>query len=235
MNTQPTFPPSAPPVDGAVRLADDREAAVRRIGLRRHRAFRIYTAVLVAANALVVAFWVVLALAGRLDMVRVYVWPNQPPLPAGFFWPIFPIAICGVLWLLSWRRAYPRNGYPEDEIEREMARVRATGMTDHPRRIQAPVPASTSSVIAGETGTVTGPTAAGSTVEARRRGFAVHVLVYLVINTVLVAAWWLGGGGFFWPVFLITVWGAGVLVNAYLAYRPQPGEGAQEPGAGVPR
>ena len=59
------------------------------------------------------------------------------------------------------------------------------------------------------------------------------MLVYLVINAVLVAAWWLGGGGFCWPVFLMTVWGAGVLVNAYLAYHPHPGEDSRGPAAGA--
>lgn len=54
----------------------------------------------------------------------------------------------------------------------------------------------------------------------QRRGFWVHVAVYVAINTVLTANWALGGRGFFWPVFLMTVWGAGVLVNAYIAYGP---------------
>jgi hypothetical protein len=225
MNRQPSFSSSASPAVGTARLADDREAAVRRIVYRRHRAFRIYTAALVGANALVVAFWLVLAAAARLDMVKVYVWPNQPPLPTGFFWPIVPIAICAVLWVLSWRRAYPRNGYPHDEIEREMARGRTDGMSDRPRRTDAPRPASISSVSRANTRTLTAPTAPGSTAPAstaaaQRRGFAVHLLVYMVINSLLVAAWWRGGGGFFWPVFLMIFWGAGVLVNAYLAFRP---------------
>jgi hypothetical protein len=47
------------------------------------------------------------------------------------------------------------------------------------------------------------------------------VLVYLVISCVLTAAWALGGGGFFWPMYLMAVWGAGVIVNGYLAYRPR--------------
>ncbi len=108
-------------------ILDRREAAIRRIAQRQHRTFNLYAGIMVAANVLVVALWAALALAGRLDMVTVYVWPGQPPLPSGFFWPILPLAICGVLVLLSARRAYPRTGYPEREIEQEMTRAGTGG------------------------------------------------------------------------------------------------------------
>jgi hypothetical protein len=48
------------------------------------------------------------------------------------------------------------------------------------------------------------------------------VLIYLIVNSVLTVTWILGGGGFFFPVFRMTAWGAGVVVNAYQAYGPRP-------------
>ncbi len=212
MSTPNTSPPD--------RTAADREAAVQRIAAKRHRAFRIYAGVLAAANTLVLAFWAVLAVSGHLDMITVRILPNQQPLPTGFFWPIIPIAICGLLVLASWRRAYPSNGYPQEEIEREMARTKNRDMAPSPPAAESSRPASVTPSHPTRGGTPSRPHAAGSTVAARRRGCAVHVLVYLVINSVLVATWALSGSGFFWPVYLMIVWGVGVLVNVYLAYGP---------------
>jgi hypothetical protein len=201
-------------------MGADREAAVRRLADRRHRAFRIYAGVLAAANTLVVAFWAVLAVSGNLAMVTVRVLPHQQPLATGFFWPIIPIAICGLLLLASWRRAYPRNGYPPDEIEREMARTKTSDVAPSPPPAKGSRPASATPWPPTAGRLTPAPHAAGSTIAARRRGCVVHVLVYLVINSVLVAGWGLSGGGFFWPVYLMTVWGVGVLVNVHLAYGP---------------
>lgn len=117
-------------------ILDQREAAISRIAARQHRTFKLYAGIMVAANVLIVALWAALALAGRLDMVTVYVWPGQPPLPSGFFWPIFPLAICGVLVMLSARRAYPRTGYPDREIEKEMTRAGSSGPPSRGRRAE---------------------------------------------------------------------------------------------------
>lgn len=203
---------------------DQRVAAAHRIAHRRQRAFKIYAGVLAAVNALIVAFWVVLAIIGRLDLVHISVWPGQPPLPDWFFWPVIPIAICGYLVLMSARRAYPRGGYPDDVLMQEIAPHPASTSVagDHAaastasRNTRRPAPQEVTRAQSPR------PVAVQSTLAVRRRGFAVHVVVYVVINAVLVAAWALGGGGFFWPVFLMSVWGVGVLVNAYQAYRPHP-------------
>lgn len=202
---------------------DKRAAAAQRIAVRRHRAFKVYVGVLAAVNAVIVAFWVALAIGGRLDLVKISVWPNQPPLPEGFFWPVFPIAICGFLVWMSARRAYPRDGYADEVIDQEIARHEVSHL---PR--SAPTPSSASSAPAGSPAVrplprtmPRGASIAPSSLQVQRRGFWIHLLVYVVVNAVLVASWALGGGGFFWPVFLMATWGIGVLVNAYLAYRPQ--------------
>ncbi|WP_286168182.1 hypothetical protein [Phycicoccus sp. SLBN-51] len=132
---------ATPLATGSGTLCDDeRAAAAQRIAHRRHRAFWIYAGALGAANALVVAFWVVLATVGRLDVVTISIWPGQPPLPKGFFWPIIPIAVCGYLVFMSARRAYPSDGYPDDVLDEEVARYRAS----HSSGGDNPIPAKSS-------------------------------------------------------------------------------------------
>jgi hypothetical protein len=38
----------------------------------------------------------------------------------------------------------------------------------------------------------------------------------MLVNTAIVAVWWVvGGGSFFWPIFVILFWGVGVVMNAW--------------------
>jgi hypothetical protein len=54
----------------------------------------------------------------------------------------------------------------------------------------------------------------------RRRDFAGHLLVYVLVNTFIVLIWFMSGSnGFFWPVFPIVGWGIGVVMNAWDVYR----------------
>ena len=57
----------------------------------------------------------------------------------------------------------------------------------------------------------------------KRRDFLGHLLVYVLVNTFLVVIWVVtGADGFFWPVFLIAIWGIGVVMNAWDVYwRPK--------------
>ena len=55
-------------------------------------------------------------------------------------------------------------------------------------------------------------------------GFYLNVLIYLIVNAALivfVAAGWtqLIPSGFFWPIVSIVVWGAGLAIWGYRAYR----------------
>jgi hypothetical protein len=54
----------------------------------------------------------------------------------------------------------------------------------------------------------------------KRRDFAGHLLVYVLVNTFIVLIWFMSGSnGFFWPVFPIVGWGIGVVMNAWDVYR----------------
>lgn len=59
----------------------------------------------------------------------------------------------------------------------------------------------------------------------KKRDFQVHLVIYAMINTLLVAVWAVTDSGFFWPVFVIVGWGVGVVANAWDAYgRDVPSE-----------
>ena len=53
----------------------------------------------------------------------------------------------------------------------------------------------------------------------KRRDFFAHLLVYVLVNTFLVAIWAVTSGGFFWPMFPIVGWGIGVVMNAWDVWR----------------
>ena len=42
----------------------------------------------------------------------------------------------------------------------------------------------------------------------------IHVVVYAAVNLFLVAIWALGGGGYFWPIWVILGWGVGLAIHA---------------------
>ena len=55
----------------------------------------------------------------------------------------------------------------------------------------------------------------------KRRDFHAHLLVYVLFNGCVVITWFMTGGGFFWPVFLIAFWGIGLVMNAWDVYRSE--------------
>jgi hypothetical protein len=56
-----------------------------------------------------------------------------------------------------------------------------------------------------------------------RRGFVPHVILYIVINAGLVFVWTTTApDAFFWPVFPILFWGAGVVMHAWSAFFSKP-------------
>jgi hypothetical protein len=49
----------------------------------------------------------------------------------------------------------------------------------------------------------------------KKRDFYGHVMVYLTVNSFLVAIWWLTSSGFFWPGIVMGAWGIGLIMNAW--------------------
>ena len=49
-------------------------------------------------------------------------------------------------------------------------------------------------------------------------GFKIHLFVYVVVNTMIVLVWAFTGSGFFWPIFVIALWGMGVVINGFAVY-----------------
>lgn len=55
-------------------------------------------------------------------------------------------------------------------------------------------------------------TKARKTVEAKM-GFYVHLIVYIVVNTLLVGIWWFTGEGFPWFIFPLFGWGIALVIH----------------------
>lgn len=78
-----------------------------------------------------------------------------------------------------------------------------------------------------DAGPMTRPQVAADTIRDRaikrlkkRRDLGAHALVFLLVNSFIVAIWFVtNDGGFFWPIFPIGGWGIGLVMNAYDVYR----------------
>jgi hypothetical protein len=55
-----------------------------------------------------------------------------------------------------------------------------------------------------------------------RRGFAPHLVSYVVVNAFLVAIWATTGAGYFWPAWVIGFWGIGLVMHAWTAFWQKP-------------
>jgi 2TM domain len=56
----------------------------------------------------------------------------------------------------------------------------------------------------------------------KKRDFATHAVVYVLVNAFLVAIWAFTGADFFWPIFPILGWGIGLGANAWDVYGRKP-------------
>jgi hypothetical protein len=52
-----------------------------------------------------------------------------------------------------------------------------------------------------------------------KQAFKMHLLAYVLVNTMLVLIWATTGAGYFWSIWVIGIWGIGVVLNGYTAYR----------------
>jgi len=56
----------------------------------------------------------------------------------------------------------------------------------------------------------------------KRRRFRSDLVGYVAINAFLIGIWALNGAGYFWPGWVLAVWGLGLLLRGWdLFYRPE--------------
>lgn len=55
-----------------------------------------------------------------------------------------------------------------------------------------------------------------------RRDFLSNIVAYVVINAALVVIWATSGGGYFWPAWVIGLWGVGLLLHAWNSFWRPP-------------
>ena len=53
-----------------------------------------------------------------------------------------------------------------------------------------------------------------------KQEFRGHAVIYVLVNTFLVALWAITGAGFFWPIFPILGWGIGLGAHAWSTFGP---------------
>jgi hypothetical protein len=80
---------------------------------------------------------------------------------------------------------------------------------------------------AGESASAGAPRVSGEREVARRcvqarRDLASHFVAYVVVNLFLVAVWAFTGAGYFWPAWVIFVWGSGLVLHAWDVFFRRP-------------
>jgi hypothetical protein len=55
-----------------------------------------------------------------------------------------------------------------------------------------------------------------------RRDFGMHAITYVIFNGAMVFAWYVTGHGYFWPGWLIALWGAALLVHGWDVWFRRP-------------
>src|SRR5689334_169159 len=55
-----------------------------------------------------------------------------------------------------------------------------------------------------------------------RRDFASHLIAFVLVNTAVVLIWATTGQGYFWPAWLIGLWGIGLVMHSWDAFVRRP-------------
>ena len=95
-------------VDEVTRLTDDQEILRERAlkQLKKKRDFHAHLVVFVLVNSFIIAIWAVTS-------------------SGGFFWPVFPIGGWGIGLVMNAWDVYHGEDFTEEDIRREMARLRS--------------------------------------------------------------------------------------------------------------
>lgn len=56
----------------------------------------------------------------------------------------------------------------------------------------------------------------------QKREFQGNVVAYVVINAFLIVIWFMSGGGYFWPGWVLAGWGVGLLIHGWEVYFRRP-------------
>jgi len=56
----------------------------------------------------------------------------------------------------------------------------------------------------------------------KRRDLGTHAVVFVVVNTMMIAVWAMTGGGYFWPGWVLAFWGIGLIMNVWDVYFRRP-------------
>jgi hypothetical protein len=55
-----------------------------------------------------------------------------------------------------------------------------------------------------------------------RRAFGQHLVSYIVVNGLLIGIWAATGAGYFWPAWVLGIWGIGLVMHAWTAFLQKP-------------
>lgn len=55
-----------------------------------------------------------------------------------------------------------------------------------------------------------------------KRGFRIHLAIYLIVNTLLMAIWALSGAAYFWPAWAMLGWGIGLIFHGWSVHLQKP-------------
>jgi hypothetical protein len=55
-----------------------------------------------------------------------------------------------------------------------------------------------------------------------RSDFWAHLVTYVVFNGAMVVVWYVTGRGYFWPGWLLGLWGAGLVMHAWDVWIRRP-------------
>ena len=55
-----------------------------------------------------------------------------------------------------------------------------------------------------------------------RREFGSHLVAYCVVNGAFILIWAVTGGGYFWPAWVLGLWGIGLVLHAWETFVRRP-------------